>query len=154
MEHWNWRHCSQKNIFKFHWKVGHSMWNHLTLPTWPSWILFKFSGEFIHQETKIFEILSLYHVWFRNYHHLKYGPFSLDTEPLKFLSFLNCFYLVIFNRKHVKFELVVHFHKIIPKIMYLAKHFIRHVCGGEWRLSKLLLQCFFHPFSKSYKLTR
>ena len=36
------------------------------------------SGECIHQEMKIMKILSLYHVWFRNYDHLKYGPFSLD----------------------------------------------------------------------------
>ena len=41
----------------------------------------------IYQEMKILKILSLYHVWFRNYYHLRYGPFSLDTEPLKFLAF-------------------------------------------------------------------
>ena len=45
------------------------------------------SGECIHQEMKILKILSLYHVRFRNYDHLKYGTFSLDTEPLKFLAF-------------------------------------------------------------------
>ena len=42
------------------------------------------SGEYINQEMKIFKILSLYHVRFRNYDRLKYGPFSLvDTKPFK-----------------------------------------------------------------------
>ena len=45
------------------------------------------SGECIHQEIKILKILSLYHLRFRNYDHLKYGPFSLDTEALKFWHF-------------------------------------------------------------------
>ena len=45
------------------------------------------SGESIHQEMKILKILSFYHVCFRNYDHLKYGPSNLYTEPLRFLSF-------------------------------------------------------------------
>ena len=94
---------------------------------------------------KILKILSFYHVCFRNYDHLKYGPFNLYTEPLKFLSFWNCVYSVIFNMKHLKFALIIHFYKIIPKTMCLAQNFIKHVCGGELKLSKLLLQCFsFH----------
>ena len=44
------------------------------------------SGECIHQEMKILKFYH-YHEQFRNYEHLKYGPFSLDTEPLKCLSF-------------------------------------------------------------------
>ena len=44
-------------------------------------------GECIHQEIKILKIFSLYYVQFRKYDHLKYGPFSLDIGPLKFLSF-------------------------------------------------------------------
>ena len=44
-------------------------------------------GECIHQEIKILKIFSLYYVQFGNYDHLKYGPFSLDIGPLKFLSF-------------------------------------------------------------------
>ena len=89
-----------------------------------------------------------FHVRFRNYDHLKHGSFSLDTKPLKFLSFSNCFYSAIFNRKHLKFALVIHFHEIIPKAMYLAKNFIRHVCGGELKLSKLLLRCFSFHFQR------
>ena len=89
------------------------------------------SGECIHQEMKILKMLSLYHVRFRNYDHLKYGTFSLDTEPLKFLAFWNCFYLAaIFNRKQLKFGLAIHFHTIISKTMYLTKNFIKKVCGG------------------------
>ena len=55
-----------------------------------------------------------FHVRFRNYDHLKHGPFRLDTEPLKFLSFSTCFYLAIFSRKRLKFGLVIYFHEIIP----------------------------------------
>ena len=89
------------------------------------------SGECIHQEMKILKMLSLYHVRFRNYDHLKYGTFSLDTEPSKFLAFSNCFYLAaIFNRKQLKFGLAIHFHTIISKTMYLTKNFIKKVCGG------------------------
>ena len=33
------------------------------------------SGEYVHQEMKILKMLSFYHVQFRNYDHLKYGPF-------------------------------------------------------------------------------
>ena len=45
------------------------------------------SDECIYQEMKIVKILLLCHEQFRNYDHLKYGPFSLDTELLKFLAF-------------------------------------------------------------------
>ena len=45
------------------------------------------SDECIHQEMKTLKFLSLYPVRFRNYDHLKYEPFSLDTKPLKFLAF-------------------------------------------------------------------
>ena len=73
------------------------------------------SGECILQEIKILNILLLYHVWFRNYDHLKYGPCSMDTEPLKFLAFWNCFYSPFFDRKHQKFGLAIHFHTIMSK---------------------------------------
>ena len=97
----------------------------------------------IYQEMKILKILSLYHVWFRNYYHLRYGPFSLDTEPLKFLAFWNCFfYSAIFHRKQLIFGPAIHFHTIISKAMYIAKNFIKQVCGGVLRLLKLLLLCF------------
>ena len=107
------------------------------------------SHECIHQKMKILKILSLYPVWFRNYDHLKYGPFDLDTKPLKFLSFWNWFYSAIFNRKHLKFGLVNHFHEIIPKTMYLAKNFIRHFCGKQLKFSKLMLSCFSFHFQRA-----
>ena len=92
------------------------------------------SGECIHQQMKTLKILSLYHVQFRNFDQLKYGPFSLDTEQLKLLAYWNCFYSAIFNRKHLKFGPAIHFHTIISKTMYLAKKFIKQVCGGVLRL--------------------
>ena len=107
------------------------------------------SGECIHQEMKILKILSLYHVRFRNYDHLKYGLFGLDTKPLKFLLFWNCFYSASFNWKHLKFGLVSHFHEIIPKTMNLAQNFIRHFCNGELKLSKLMPQCFSFHFQRA-----
>ena len=88
------------------------------------------SGECVHQEMKILKTLSLYHVWFRNYDHQKYGPFSLDFEPLKFLPFWNCFCSAIFNMKHLKFGLAIHFHTIISKTIYLANNSIKKVCGA------------------------
>ena len=111
------------------------------------------SGECIHQEMKILRILSLYHMRFRNYDHQKYGSFSLDTKPLKFLAFWNCFYSAIFNRKHLKFGLVIHFHKIISKTMYLAKTFLKQVWWSA-KIVKITTQIFFLPFSENYKLTR
>ena len=89
------------------------------------------------------------HVQFRNYDHLKYGPFSLDTELLKFLAFWNCLYSVIFNRKHLKFGLAIHFHTVISKTIYLAKMFIKQVCDGVLELSKLLLWCFSFLFQRA-----
>ena len=113
------------------------------------------SGECIYQEMEILKILSLYHVWFRNYDHLKYGPFGLDTKPLKFLSFWNCFYSAIFNRKHLKFGLIIYFHKMIPKTMCLDQDFIKHVFGGAGaKIIKVIASMFFLPFSENYKLTR
>ena len=111
------------------------------------------SSECIHQEMKILKILSFYHVQFGNYDQLKYGPFSLNTKPLKFLSFWSCFYSaifhsVIFNRKHIKFGLAIHFHTIFKK-MYLAKNFIKQVCDGVLKLSKLLLWCFSFHFQRA-----
>ena len=111
---------------------------HLKLPTRPMDFVEILSGEFIHQEIKILKILSLYQVWLRNYEHLKHGPFSLDTEPSKFLAFWNCFYSVILNRKHLKFGLAIYFHTIISKTVYLAKSVIKQVCGGVLKLLKLL----------------
>ena len=131
--------------------LGHSMWNYLTLPTWPPIISIVeiLSDECIHQEMKTLKILSLYHMWFRNFDHLKYGPFSLDTEPLKFLAFWNCFYSVIFDRKHMKFGLTVHFHTIISNTVYLAATFIKQVCGGVLKLSQLPFSCFFFHFHRA-----
>ena len=84
---------------------------------------------------KILKILSLYHVRFRNYDHLKYGPFSLDTEPSTFLVILK---LLLFS----------HFYQETPEIWtgtsFSGDNSKNH--GGELKLSKLLLQCFsFHP---------
>ena len=119
--------------------------SHLT----PKDIVEILSDECIHQEMKILKILSLYHMWFRNYDHQKYGPFSLDTEPLKFSAFWNCFYSVIFDRKHVKFGLTVHFHTTISNTVYLAATFIKQVCGGVLKLSQLPLSCFFFHFHRA-----
>ena len=49
---------------------------------------------------------------------------------------------------YLKFELVIHFYKIFPKTMYLAKNLIRHFCGGKLKLSKLLL-CFSFHFQRA-----
>ena len=111
------------------------------------------SSECIHQEMKILKILSLYHVQFGNYDERKYGPFSLNTKPLNFLPFWSCFYSVIFhsvifNRKRIKLGLAIHFHTIFKK-MYLAKLFIKQVCGGVLKLSKLLLLCFSFHFQRA-----
>ena len=45
------------------------------------------SGECMHQQMKTLKILSLYHVQFRNFDQLKYGPFSLDNEQSKLLAY-------------------------------------------------------------------
>ena len=92
------------------------------------------------------EVITSNHVWFRNYDHLKYGLFSLDT---KLLALWNCFYSTIFNRKHLKFGLAIHFHIIISKTMYLTKKFIRQVCGGVLKLLKLRLWCFSFHFQRA-----
>ena len=44
-----------------------------------------------------------------NHDHTKHEPFSLNNESLKFLSFWNCFYSAIYNKKHQKFWLAVIF---------------------------------------------
>ena len=93
-------------------------------------------------------------MWFRNYDHLKYGPFSLDTEPVKFWAFWNCFYSAIFNRKHLKFGLAIHFHPIISKTMYLAKKIYKTNLWWSAKIAKIIALMFFLPFSESYKLTR
>ena len=93
-------------------KLGHSMWNHLNFKISHLTLIdfFKIlSGEGMHQEMKILKILSVYHMQLRYHEHLKYGPFSLDTKPLFFLSFLNYFYSAIFKMKHLKFGLAIHF---------------------------------------------
>ena len=91
------------------------MWNHLKFKNFPPDsmdFVEILSSKCIHQEIKI---LKIYRVLFRNYDRRKYGHCSLDTEPLKFLSFWNCFYSAIFNRKHLKFGLAIHFHEMISK---------------------------------------
>ena len=94
------------------------MWNHLKFKNFPpdsmNFVEILFS-ECIHQGIKILKILSLYRLRFRNYDRLKYGPCSRDPEPLKFLSFWNCFYSAILNRKHLKFGLAIHLHEMISK---------------------------------------
>ena len=107
------------------------------------------SGEFIHQEMKILRMLSLYHMRFRNYDHPKYGSFSLDTKPLKLLAFWNCFYSAIFNRKHMKFGLAIHFHTILLKAMHLAEEFIKQVYGKVLKFSKLPLWCSSFHFQRA-----
>ena len=102
---------------------------------------------------KSWKLLALYHIQFRN-DHLKYATFSLDTEPLKFLALWNCFYSAIFNRKHLKFGLVIHFHKIISKTMYLAKNFMKQVCVWGLKLLKLLLWCFSFNFQRAISWER
>ena len=119
--------------------------SHLTLMDFVEFL----SGKCIHQEIKILKYLSIYHVWSRNYDHLKYGHFSLNTKPLVFLAFWNCFYSAIFNRKHLKFGLAIHFCTMISKTMYLAKHFIKQVCGGVLKLTKLPLKCFSFHFQRA-----
>ena len=106
------------------------------------------SDECIHQEMKTLKFLSLYPVRFRNYDHLKYEPFSLDTKPLKFLAFWNCFYSTIFNRKHLKFGLAIYSHTIL-KTIYLAKNFTKQVCGGKLKFLKLLFWCFSFHFQRT-----
>ena len=107
------------------------------------------SDECIHQEMKTLKFLSLYPVRFRNYDHLKYEPVSLDTKPLKFLAFWNCFYSTIFNRKHLKFGLAIYSHTIILKTIYLAKNFTKQVCGGKLKFLKLLFWCFSFHFQRT-----
>ena len=122
--------------------MGHSMLNHLTLPTWPSGILFKFC------QLNVSIITSSYVVQ-------KYGPFNLSTKPLTFLAFWNCLYLVIFNRKHLKLGLAIDFHTTISKTMYLAKK--KKFQTSLWRsakIAKITALTLFLPFSERYKLTR
>ena len=74
--------------------------------------------------------------------------FTLDTKPLNFFSFWSCFYSAIFNRKHLKFGLAIHFHMIISKKIYLAKNFMKQVCAGVLKLPNLPL-CFYLHFQRA-----
>ena len=74
--------------------------------------------------------------------------FTLDTKPLNFFSFWSCFYSAIFNRKHLKFGLAIHFHMIISKKIYLAKNFMKQVCAGVLKLPNLPL-CFSLHFQRA-----
>ena len=127
---------------------GHSMWNHLTLPIWHGFCLNFVRRMYLSKNKNPENFITLSCV-VQKYDHLKYRPFSLEIKPLKFLSFWNCFYSAIFNKKHLKFGLVIHLHEIIPKPMNLAKTFIRHICSGELKLSKLLLRCFPFHFQRA-----
>ena len=75
--------------------------------------------------------------------------FTLDTKPLNFFSFWSCFYSAIFNRKHLKFGLAIHFHMIISKKIYLAKNFMKQVCAGVLKLPNLPLWCFSLHFQRA-----
>ena len=112
-----------------------------------------YSGECIHQEMKILRILSLYHMRFRNYDHQKYGSFSLDTKPLKFLAFWNCFYSAIFNRKYMKFGLAIHFHTMLLKTSFSWRIYKTSLWWSA-KILKITALIFFFPFSESSKFTR
>ena len=62
------------------------------------------TGECIHQEIKILKILSLYHVWFSNYDHLKYqgAHWQLGKKYGKYGNFLGeiCEVYGIFQQKY------------------------------------------------------
>ena len=70
-------------------------------------------------------------------------------QTIKISVILKLFYSATCNKKHLKFGLVNHFHEIIPKTMYLAKKILRDFCGGELKLSKLLLRCFSFHFQRA-----
>ena len=95
-------------------------------------------------------MLSLSKMQFRNYDHLIHGLFSLDTKPLKYLAFWNCFYSAIFKRKHLKFGLGIQFHTITSKMMYSAKTSL----WWSAKIVKITALIFLLPFSESYKLIR
>ena len=107
---------------------------------WSSWILLKFFQ--VNVSLKKWKSSKLYHfitcgseimtTW-------SYGPFSMGTEPLKFLAFWNCFYSAILTGSNCKLDWQFIFTQLFQKTMYLAKSFIKQVCGGVLKLVKLLL---------------
>ena len=104
------------------------MWNHLTFPTWPPWVLLKFCQ--VNVSVKKWKSWKCYHfILCVSEIITTYGSFiAWIPKPLKILSFWNCFYSAIFNMKHLKFGLVIHFYNIIPKKIYLTKNTIKYVC--------------------------
>ena len=116
-------------------KWNQSTWNHLTLLTRHPWILLNFCQ--VHLSIKKWKSWKFYpFIKFDSKIMTTWNMdlFNLDTKPLKFLSFWNCFYSAIFNRKlglaKLIFRLGIHFHEIIPNKIYLAKKILKHICGG------------------------
>ena len=70
-------------------------------------------------------------------------------QTINFFLFWSCFYSDIFNRKHLKFGLAIHFHTIISKKIYLAKNFMKQVCAGVLKLPNLPLWCFSLHFQRA-----
>ena len=109
-------------------KWNQSTWNHLTLLTRHPWILLNFCQ--VHLSIKKWKSWKFYpFIKFDSKIMTTWNMdlFSLDTKPLKFLSFWNCFYSATFNRNHRKFGLTIYFHTLISKAIYLAKNFIKQV---------------------------
>ena len=128
--------------------LGHSMWNPLNFkkfPTWPSWILFKFV-RWMHPskneipENVIILLCATQKLW----------PPELWTlwsgyQTIKIFVILRLLLFSYFLQETPEIWTGKSFSWDSSKPMYLTQNFIRHFCGRELKLSKLLLRCFsFH----------
>ena len=117
---------------------------------WSSWILLKFFQ--VNVSLKKWKSSKLYHfitcgseimtTW-------SYGPFSMGTEPLKFLAFWNCFYSAIFNRKQLQFGLAIHFHTIISKNNVFSQTFYKTSLWWSAKIAKITALMFFFHFQRA-----